>query len=84
VLAFPGVFRGLLDAGASDITVETEAAAALAIAHVLAEDELNPSFIVPSVFNPEVVKSVAEAVRQTEPARTFERDAAGGGKATVT
>jgi len=63
VLAFPGVFRGLLDAGARDVTVETEAAAALALAHVLDEDELNPSFIVPSVFNPEVVEAVAEAVR---------------------
>jgi len=64
VLAFPGVFRGLLDAGARDVTVETEVAAARAIAHVLDEDELNPSFIVPSVFNPDVVKAVAEAVRQ--------------------
>ncbi len=63
VLAFPGVFRGLLDAGARDVTVETEAAAALALAHVLDEDELNSSFIVPSVFNPAVVEAVAEAVR---------------------
>ena len=63
VLAFPGVFRGLLDARASEITVDMLLRAAEAIAHVVADDELNPSFIIPSVFNPEVPKAVAAAVR---------------------
>jgi malate dehydrogenase (oxaloacetate-decarboxylating) len=65
VLVFPGVFRGLLDAGARDIDLATEAAAAEALAGVLRPDELNPSFIVPSVFNPEVPEAVAEAVKRS-------------------
>jgi malate dehydrogenase (oxaloacetate-decarboxylating) len=63
VLAFPGVFRGLLDAGASDITDEMLVAAAAAIADVVHPDELNPSYIVPSVFDPAVAPAVAAAVR---------------------
>ncbi|MGQ0773574.1 MAG: NAD-dependent malic enzyme [Pseudonocardiales bacterium] len=64
VLAFPGVFRGLLDAGAREITDQMLVAAATAIADVVAADNLNPSFIVPSVFDPTVVPAVADAVRQ--------------------
>ena len=52
VLAFPGFFRGLLDAGASDITPEMLVAAAAAIANRVADDELNASYIMPSVFDP--------------------------------
>ena len=63
VLAFPGVFRGLLDARASEITVDMLLRAAEAIALVVHDDELNPSFIIPSVFNPDVPKAVAAAVR---------------------
>jgi malate dehydrogenase (oxaloacetate-decarboxylating) len=63
VLAFPGVFRGLLDARASEITVDLLLRAAEAIALVVADDELNPSFIIPSVFNPDVPPAVAAAVR---------------------
>ena len=63
VLAFPGVFRGLLDARASEITVDMLLRAAEAIALVVHDDELNPSFIIPSVFNPEVPKAVAAAVK---------------------
>ncbi|MGH3932690.1 MAG: malic enzyme-like NAD(P)-binding protein, partial [Pseudonocardiaceae bacterium] len=65
VLAFPGVFRGLLDAGAREITDQMLVAAATAIADVVAPDNLNPSFIVPSVFDSTVVPSVADAVRRT-------------------
>jgi malate dehydrogenase (oxaloacetate-decarboxylating) len=61
VLAFPGVFRGLLDAQARDITDAMLLAASAAIADVVAEP--NPSFVVPSVFDPAVAKAVAEAVR---------------------
>src|SRR3954462_3346423 len=63
VLAFPGVFRGLLDAGASTITDEMLVAAARAIADAVSPDELNPSYIVPSVFDPQVAPAVAAAVR---------------------
>ena len=62
VLAFPGVFRGLLDARASEITVDMLLRAAQAIALVVHDDELNPSFIVPSVFHPDVPKAVAAAI----------------------
>jgi malate dehydrogenase (oxaloacetate-decarboxylating) len=65
VLVFPGVFRGLLDGGARNIDLTTEAAAAEALANVLRPDELNPSFIVPSVFDPDVTEAVADAVRRT-------------------
>src|ERR1700754_2957284 len=63
VLAFPGVFRGLLDARAHDITIDMLLRAADAIAHVVRDEELNPSFIIPTVFNAEVPKAVAAAIR---------------------
>jgi malate dehydrogenase (oxaloacetate-decarboxylating) len=66
VLAFPGVFRGLLDARASNITTEMLLKAADAIAHVVKDDELNPNFIIPTVFHPDVPKAVAAAIRGAE------------------
>ena len=66
VLAFPGVFRGLLDARASEITTEMLLRAAKAIALVVKDDELNPNFIIPTVFHPAVPKAVAAAIRGTE------------------
>jgi len=62
VLAFPGVFRGLLDAGARTITDTMLLAAASAIADVVSPEQLNASFIVPSVFDEKVAKAVAKAV----------------------
>jgi malate dehydrogenase (oxaloacetate-decarboxylating) len=62
VLAFPGVFRGLLDARAHDVTIDMMLRAADAIAHVVSDEELNPSFIIPSVFHPDVPKAVAAAI----------------------
>lgn len=62
VLAFPGVFRGLLDAGATAITDEMLLAAANGIADAVAPEQLNTSFIVPSVFDERVSKAVAEAI----------------------
>ncbi len=62
VLAFPGVFRGLLDAQSTTINDEMLLAAARALAAVVAPDELNPAYIVPSVFNSEVTSRVAAAV----------------------
>jgi len=63
VLAFPGVFRGLLDAHARTITDDMLVAAANAIADVVDAEKLNASFIVPSVFDPHVAPAVADAVR---------------------
>ncbi|WP_370250290.1 NAD-dependent malic enzyme [Nocardioides sp.] len=63
VLAFPGVFRGLLDARAHEVTVPMLLRAAEALAHVVTDEELNPTFIVPSVFHPDVAGAVAAAIR---------------------
>jgi malate dehydrogenase (oxaloacetate-decarboxylating) len=63
VLAFPGVFRGLLDARAREIRIDMLLKAAYAIAHVVKDDELNPNFIIPSVFNTDVPKAVAAAIK---------------------
>ncbi|MGW4520385.1 malic enzyme-like NAD(P)-binding protein [Amycolatopsis sp. NPDC004378] len=64
VLAFPGVFRGLLDANAHNIDDTMLLAAADAIADVVDNGKLNASFIVPSVFDSAVAPAVAEAVRK--------------------
>ena len=62
VLAFPGVFRGLLDAQSRQVTQRLLLAAAHAIASSVHADELNASYIVPSVFHPDVHTRVASAV----------------------
>jgi len=69
VLAFPGFFRGMLDAGAHEITDECLLAAATAIADCVAPGELNANYIVPSVFDPAVAPAVAAAVRAAVTAR---------------
>jgi malate dehydrogenase (oxaloacetate-decarboxylating) len=63
VLAFPGIFRGLLDARITKITDQMLVAAAMAIASCVTSEQLNANFIVPSVFDPQVVKKVADAVK---------------------
>jgi malate dehydrogenase (oxaloacetate-decarboxylating) len=63
VLAFPGVFRGMLDAQAKEFTADMALAAARAIADAVGEDRVNPSVIVPSVFDAKVAPAVASAVR---------------------
>ena len=65
VLAFPGIFRGLLDAQAHKITDKLLVAAAEAIADCVSPSQLNTSFIVPSVFDPNVVTQVAAAVKKS-------------------
>jgi malate dehydrogenase (oxaloacetate-decarboxylating) len=65
VLAFPGIFRGLLDANAHKISDEMLVAAAEAIADCVSPEQLNASFIVPSVFDANVVKAVAAAVKKS-------------------
>ncbi len=62
VLCFPGIFRGALDIGATVINDEMKIAAAYAIANVIEEDHLSEDYIIPSVFNEKIHKSVASAV----------------------
>jgi len=64
VLAFPGVFRGLLDAQAKGVDEDMLLAAARALAAVVSDEELGPNYIVPSVFHPDVTPAVAAAVRE--------------------
>ncbi|HEY2372935.1 MAG TPA: NAD-dependent malic enzyme [Gaiellaceae bacterium] len=64
VLAFPGIFRGALDARASEITEPMKIAAAAAIAGIIPPAELSPDYIVPSVFNRDVAPLVAAAVAE--------------------
>jgi malate dehydrogenase (oxaloacetate-decarboxylating) len=65
VLAFPGVFRGLLDAHSKTVTSEMLLAAARALANTVSDEELNPAYIMPSVFHPGVSETVAAAVRKS-------------------
>jgi malate dehydrogenase (oxaloacetate-decarboxylating) len=69
VLAFPGIFRGALDVRATTITERMEVAAGHAIAAAISADELAADYIIPSVFNRDIVPAVAAAV-----ARAAEED----------
>ena len=73
VLAFPGIFRGAFDVRASDINEEMKMAAAMALAEIITDEELNENNIIPQPFDPRVVpavaKAVAEAARRTGVAR---------------
>ena len=73
VLAFPGIFRGTFDVRASDINEEMKMAAAMALANLISDEELNEDYIIPAAFDPRVgpavAKAVAEAARATGVAR---------------
>ncbi len=73
MLSYPGIFRGLLDVRAKGVNEEIKLAAAKAIAHTIKDDELHEDYIIPSIFNKEVVAavagSVAEAARKSGIAR---------------
>ena len=73
VLAFPGIFRGTFDVRASDINEEMKMAAAMAIAGLISDEELNADYIIPAAFDervgPAVAKAVAEAARASGVAR---------------
>jgi malate dehydrogenase (oxaloacetate-decarboxylating) len=78
VLCFPGIFRGALDCRASEINEAMKLAAAQAIASVVTDEELNETYIIPSVFNNKVVEKIRDAVVkaavQTGVARRDPRD----------
>ena len=73
VLAFPGIFRGTFDVRASDINEEMKMAAAMALANLISDEELNEDYIIPRAFDPRVgpavAKAVAEAARASGVAR---------------
>ena len=73
VLAFPGIFRGTFDVRASDINEEMKMAAAMAIANLISDEELNEEYIIPKAFDERVgaavAKAVAEAARASGVAR---------------
>ncbi len=64
VLAFPGIFRGAFDVRASDINEEMKLAAAMALANLISDDELNEDYIIPAAFDPRVGPAVAKAVSE--------------------
>jgi malate dehydrogenase (oxaloacetate-decarboxylating) len=64
VLAFPGVFRGLLDTQSKKVDDRMLVAAARALADVVQPSELGPDYIIPSVFHPDVASGVAAAIRE--------------------
>ena len=64
VLAFPGIFRGALDARASDINDEMKIAAAKALAALISDEELSADYIIPAAFDPRVKDAVASAVKE--------------------
>jgi malate dehydrogenase (oxaloacetate-decarboxylating) len=64
VLAFPGIFRGALDARARQITEKMKMSAAIAIAGLVSKKELSPDYIIPSPFDKRVARVVANAVKK--------------------
>ena len=64
ILAFPGLFRGTLDARATDITNKMNIAAAYAIADGVSEEELSADFVIPNALNKDVAAKVAKAVEK--------------------
>ncbi len=84
VLAFPGVFRGMLDAQAREYSEEMGIAAAQAIADTVGEEKINPTVIVPSVFDNRVAPAVAKAVRRVARGEAFEDPGPDGVNVTVT
>lgn len=64
VLVFPGLFRGVLDVRAKEISEKMKMAAAEAIAALISDEELNENYIIPNVFDSRVSKAVAEAVME--------------------
>ena len=63
VIAFPGIFRGALEAHATQITEEMKLAAAESLAALVSDEELNEDFIMPEAFDPRVAEVVSEAVK---------------------
>lgn len=63
MVAFPGIFKGLVEGRATQITEEMKLAAAEALAGLVSDEELNDDFIMPEAFDPRVAAVVSEAVK---------------------
>lgn len=63
VLVFPGIFRGVLDSGAPQITEKMKIASAIAIANLIPKNKLSPKYVIPNPFDKRVAKAVAKAVK---------------------
>ena len=61
-LAFPGLFKGILEAGVAQITDEMKLECAFAIASTVSDEELNPEFIIPDALDNKVVEAVSKSV----------------------
>ncbi|NMH73926.1 NADP-dependent malic enzyme [Bacillus sp. RO2] len=72
LLAFPGIFRGSLDSGATDITEEMKIAAAYAIAKMVGEKELSADYIIPSALDKQVALEVSKAVANIAKKKTIQ------------
>lgn len=66
LLVFPGLFRGILDAHAKEVTDKTKIAAAYAIANLVPKNKLKPNYIIPSAIDKRVAKRVAEAIKNAQ------------------
>lgn len=66
LLVFPGLFRGILDSRAKEITDKTKIAAAYAIASLVPKNKLKPNYIIPSALDKRVAKAVAKAIRNAQ------------------
>jgi len=64
VLAFPGIFKGALEARVPSITPEMKVAVAKAIADTISDEDLNEENIMPKIFNKDVTAAVADAIKQ--------------------
>lgn len=64
VLVFPGIFKGALETRASSINMEMKLAAVDALANIISEDELSPTYIIPNPFDQRVVEEISQAVKQ--------------------
>ena len=64
VLAFPGIFKGALEARVPSITPEMKVAVAKAIADTISDEDLNEENIMPKIFNKDVTSAVADAIKQ--------------------
>ena len=83
VMAFPGIFKGALEARAENITNEMQLAAAVALSELVSDEELCEDFVMPDPFDPRVAEVVSAAVREAAEAERAAKAAAASGEAAA-
>ena len=83
VMAFPGIFKGALEARAENITNEMQLAAAVALSELVSDEELCEDFVMPDPFDPRVAEVVSAAVREAAEAERASKAAAAGDEAAA-